>query len=104
MSTTSPSRAWIKAGLVALPVYGLLEHLASGVVGAILAIFGTFALGSLLANSRTRRSALWGTVLAVAGHILLLVPGTISTFATPVIGAAYLSGNREVMALSSPRC
>jgi hypothetical protein len=129
MSTTFPSTTWIRAGLVALPVYGLLvgyatlkpqpdptndpeawaqfvssrsyllEHLASGVVGAVLAIFGTFALGSLLATGRTGRSALWGTVLAVAGHVLFLVPGTISTFATPVIGAAYLSGNREVMTL-----
>jgi hypothetical protein len=129
MSTTSPSAPWIKAGLIALPVYGLvvgyatlnpqpdptrnpeawaqfvtnrsylLEHLASGVIGAILAIFGTFALGSLLARSRTGRSALWGTVLAVTGHILFLVPGTISTFATPMIGAAYLSGDREAMAL-----
>lgn len=129
MSTTSPSTAWIKAGLVALPVYGLvvgyatlkpqpdpstnpeawaqfvssrsylLEHLASSVFGAVLAIFGTIALGALLANSRVGRSALWGTALAVAGHILFLVPGTISTFATPVIGAAYLSGNREAMTL-----
>ena len=129
MSTTFPSTAWIRAGLVALPVYGLLvgyatlkpqpdpstnpeawaqfvssrsyllEHLASSVLGAVLAIFGTIALGALLANSRAGRSALWGAVLAVTGHILFLVPGTISTFATPVIGAAYLSGNREVMAL-----
>jgi hypothetical protein len=129
MSTTSPSTAWIRAGLVALPVYGLvvgyatlkpqpdptsdpeawalfvssrsylLEHLASGIAGAVLAIFGTFALGSLLATSRAGRAALWGTVLAVAGHILFLAPGTISTFGTPAIGAAYLNGNREVMAL-----
>ena len=28
-----------------------------------------------------------------------MVPGTISTFATPAIGAAYLSGNREVMTM-----
>ena len=28
-----------------------------------------------------------------------MVPGTISTFATPAIGAAYLSGNREVMTI-----
>ena len=129
MSITFPSTAWIRAGLVALPVYGLLvgyatlkpqpdptndpeawaqfvssrsyllEHLASSVLGAVLAIFGTIALGALLANSRVGQSALWGTVLAVTGHILFLVPGTISTFATPVIGAAYLSGNGEVMAL-----
>jgi uncharacterized protein DUF4386 len=130
MSTTSPATAWIRAGLVALPVYGLvvgyatlkpqpdptsnpeawaqfvssrsylLEHLASGLVGAVLAIFGTFALGSLLADSRAGRSALWGTVLAVAGHILFLAPATISTFATPAIGAAYLGGNREVITLA----
>lgn len=38
-------------------------------------------------------------VLAVAGHILFTVPGAISTFATPAIGAAYVDGNRDVMAL-----
>ena len=53
----------------------------------------------VLANSRAPRLAVWGTVLAVAGQILFMVPGTISTFATPAIGAAYLSGNREVMAM-----
>ena len=38
-------------------------------------------------------------VLAVTGHILFTVPGAISTFATPPIGAAYLAGNRDVMSL-----
>jgi hypothetical protein len=129
MSTTSPSRAWIATGLVALPLYGLIlgfttlkpqpdqvvdpagwaqfvsstlylvEHIASSVVGAVLVIFGTLALGAYLSRSRVPRSALWGTVLAVTGQILFMVPGAISTFATPAIGAAYLSGNREVMAL-----
>jgi hypothetical protein len=128
MSTTSTT-GWIKAGLAVLPLYGLLigygtlkpqpdqetdlegwarfvsspsylaEHIASNVVGSVLAIFGTFALGVLLATSRTARLALWGMVLAVAGSILFLVPGTVSTFATPPIGAAYLAGNRDVMAL-----
>ena len=129
MSTTSPPTAWVKAGLVALPLYGLIlgfttlkpqpdqvadpegwarfvsstsyrvEHIASSVVGPVLVIFGTFALGALLSHSRAPRLAVWGTVLAVAGQILFMVPGTISTFATPAIGAAYLSGNREVMNL-----
>jgi hypothetical protein len=129
MSTTSPTTAWIKAGLVALPVYGLLvgyatlkpqpdqttdpegwarfvsstsylvEHIASNVVGAAFAIFGTLALGALLSTSRAPRLALSGTVLAVAGQILFMVPGAISTFATPAIGAAYLAGNQQVMAL-----
>jgi hypothetical protein len=129
MSTTSPSTAWIKTGLVALPLYGLIvgfttlrpqpdqtadpegwarfvsstsylvEHIASNVIGAVLVIFGTLALGAVLSSSQGSRMAMTGTVLAVAGQILFMVPGTISTFATPPIGAAYLAGNREVMAL-----
>ena len=129
MSTTSPSTTWIKAGLVALPLYGLIvgattlapqpdqtvdpegwarfvsstsylmQHIASNVLGAILVIFGTLALGAVLARSRTPRLAMWGTALAVAGQILFMVPGTISTFATPAIGAAYLAGHHEVMTL-----
>ena len=62
-------------------------------------IFGTLALGAFLAGLRTPRLALWGMVLAAAGQILFMVPGTISTFGTPPIGAAYLAGNRNVMAL-----
>jgi hypothetical protein len=129
MSTTSASAAWIKTGLVALPIYGvilgfttrkpqpdqvvdpegwaqfvsspsyLVEHIASSIVGAVLVIFGTLALGAFLLRSRAPRLALSATVLGVAGQILFMVPGTISTFATPAIGAAYLSGNREVMAV-----
>ena len=129
MSTTSPSTTWIKTGLVALPLYGLIvgfttlrpqpdqtadpdgwarfvsstsylvEHIASNVIGAVLVIFGTLALGAVLSRGRGSRLALTGTVLAVAGQILFMVPGTISTFATPPIGAAYLAGNRDVMAL-----
>ena len=129
MSTTSASTAWTKTGLVALPLYGLVlgfttrkpqpdqvtdpegwaqfvsspsylvEHIASSVVGAVLVIFGTLALGTFLTRGRAPRLALWGTVLAVAGQTLFMVPGTISTFATPAIGAAYLRGNREVMTI-----
>ena len=129
MSTTSASTAWIKTGLVALPLYGLvlgfttrkpqpdqvtdpegwaqfvssasylIEHIASSVVGAVLVILGTFALGAFLTRGRAPRLALWGTVLAVTGQTLFMVPGTISTFATPALGAAYLSGNREVMTI-----
>jgi hypothetical protein len=127
MPNTSPAAAWIRAGLIALPVYGLIiavttikpqpdqvadpegwarfvssttyliEHLASNVLGTVLVIFGTFALGALLASSRAPRLGLCGMVLAVAGNVLFTVPGTISTFATPAIGSSYLAGNREVM-------
>jgi hypothetical protein len=38
-------------------------------------------------------------VLSVVSYLLFTVPGVISTFATPPIGAAYLAGNRDVMTL-----
>jgi len=128
----TPAAGWIRVGLFALPVYGLLTayatlepqpdqasdpdgwarfvsstsylvgHIIGNVLGTALAIFGTFALGAFLATSRTARLALWGMVLAVAGHILFTVPGAISTFATPAIGTAYLAGNRDVMQLAFP--
>jgi hypothetical protein len=128
----TPAAGWIRAGLFALPVYGLLTayatlepqpdqasdpdgwarfvsstsylagHVIGNVLGTTLAIFGTFALGAFLATSRAPRLALSGMVLAVAGHILFTVPGAISTFATPAIGTAYLAGNRDVMALEFP--
>jgi len=128
----TPAAGWIRVGLFALPVYGLLTayatlepqpdqvrdpdgwarfvsstsylvgHIVGNVIGTALVIFGSFALGAFLATSRAPRLALWGMVLAVAGHILFTVPGAISTFATPAIGTAYLAGNRDVMALEFP--
>ena len=125
----TPAAGWIRVGLFALPVYGLLiayatlepqpdqvsdrqgwarfvssssylvGHVLGNVVGTVLVIFGTFALGAYLAAGRAPRLGLWGMVLAVAGHILFTVPGVLSTFATPAIGAAYLAGNRDVMML-----
>lgn len=123
---------WIKAGLVALPVYGLLtawssltpqpdlatdpegwarfvsaptylvSHLIGSIGGTILAIFAIFALGVYLAPTRAGRLALVAMVATVLGHALLLVPAVISTFATPAIGQAYLSGLDDVMQLRFP--
>ena len=129
MPRHTPAAGWIRVGLFALPAYGVLvaystwkpqpdqvndpegwarfvssssylvEHLLGNILGTALVIFGTFALGASLAASRAPRLALWGIVLSVTGYVLFTVPGVISTFATPAIGAAYLAGNREVMAL-----
>ena len=130
MSTPSPAfAAWVKAGLLALFLYGLIlawttrspqpdqttdpegwaefvssrtylvEHLSSNVVGALLAIWGTAALGFHLSRGLARRAGLWGVVLALVGQVLFMVPGIVSTFVTPPIGAAYLEGHREVMEL-----
>ena len=123
---------WIRAGLMVLPVYGLLTawaswgaqpdqvadpagwarfvssssyltgHLLGSTGGTILAIFGTFALGALLAGGRSPRLGLSAMVTAVAGHALLLVPAVISTFAMPALGKAYLSGTTEVMQVQFP--
>jgi hypothetical protein len=131
VNTTDAGR-WIRAGLWALPVawlvtaWGALEpqpdqekdpaawarfvssdpyqfgHIFGSTAGTILAIFGVFALGCCLANSRVGRLALAAMVTAVAGTALLLVPAVISTFATPAIGRAYLAGNHDVMQLEFP--
>lgn len=79
-----------------------LSHLLGSTGGTILAIFGAFALGCCLANSRVGRLALAAMVTAVAGTAWLLVPAVISTFATPAIGKAYLGGNQDVMHLEFP--
>ena len=118
---------WIRTGLLALPVYGLLtfattfdaqpdqvkdpeawaryvsttsylvSHLLGATGGTILAIFGVFALGAYLATSRAGRLGLAAMVAAAAGHAMLLVPSVISTFVTPALGEAYLSGIEEAM-------
>lgn len=122
-----PGTNWIRAGLVALPVYGLLtawsslnpqpdqatdpegwarfvsapsyqvSHLIGSVGGTILAILGIFALGAYLAPTRAGRLGLSAMVVTVLGNALLMVPAVISTFATPAIGRAYLSGFDDVM-------
>lgn len=86
------------ARFVSSPSY-LLWHVLANVLGTILIILGTLALGAFLRESRAPRLGMSGAVLAVTGYILFMVPGTLSTFATPAIGAAYLAGNREVMAV-----
>ena len=121
-------RAWTRAGMFALPLYGILlfagtltpqpdqttdpegwarfvsstsyliAHVVTGVAGAALVILGTFAL-TVLTSSRTPRLSLTGMLLSVVGQVLFTVPAVISTFATPAIGQAYLRGNRDVMTL-----
>ena len=123
---------WIRAGLWALPVSWLVtawstlepqpdqekdpdawarfvssdsyqfSHLFGSTLGTILAIFGVFALGCCLANSRVGGLALAAMVTAAAGTALLLVPAVISTFTIPAIGKAYLAGHQEVMQLEFP--
>ena len=118
---------WIRVGLWALPVYGLLtawstldpqpdqvkhpeewarfvgstsylvDHIFGAIGGAVLAILGVFALGAYLANSRAGRLGLAAMVMTVVGHALGLVIGAISTFATNAVGRAYLAGSKDII-------
>jgi hypothetical protein len=126
MSATNTTN-WIRAGLLALPVYGVLtfwstldpqpdqtknpeawarfvsstsylvDHTLGAIGGAVLAILGVFALGAYLARSRAGRLGLAAMVMTVVGHTLGLVIGGIATFATNAIGRAYLAGIEDVM-------
>ena len=118
---------WIRIGVWALPVYGLLtfwatfthepdrqreveayarflsttsylaHHLLGSILGTILAIFGVIALAAYLANSHVGRLALLAMVLSVAGNCLILTVFGFSTIVSPVIGQLYLAGQPGAM-------
>jgi hypothetical protein len=113
---------WIGLGLLGLPLYGvltfwssldpqpdptvdyaawsryvttdhyLLTHVLGSILGLILGIFGTFAIGAYLAPGRAGRLGLVATVLAIAGSTLFLPAMGVSAFAAPEAGQAYLAG------------
>jgi hypothetical protein len=126
MSTPNTTN-WIRAGLLALPIYGLLtawstldpqpdqtidpeawarfvgstsylvDHIFGAIGGAVLAILGVFALGAYLAGGRAGSLGLVAMVVTVVGQALGLVIGGVSTFATNAIGRAYLAGIEGAM-------
>jgi hypothetical protein len=130
--TNTPATGWIRVGLFALPVYGLLtmwstigtqpdaaadpegwaryvstpSYLASHVLGStggtILAIFGTIALGALLASSRAARLGLAAMVVATLGQAMLLTIGAVTSFAVPALGQAYLGGAKDAATVTFP--
>jgi hypothetical protein len=116
---------WIGLGLLGLPLYGaltflsslnpqpdpnthydawarfvttdfyVLKHLFVSILGVILVIFGTFALGAYLARSRAGRLGLVAMVITVLGTALFLTVGGVSTFASPEQGQAQVLGIEE---------
>jgi hypothetical protein len=113
---------WIGIGLLALPLYGaltfwsslhpqpdpnthyeawtryvttnhyVLTHVIGSILGLILAIFGTFALGAYLTRSRAGGMGLVAMVITVFGSALFLPGMGVSAFAAPEEGQAYLAG------------
>ena len=71
------------------------KHLFVSILGVILAIFGTFALGAYLATSRAGRLGLVAMVITVFGTALFLTIGGVSTFAAPEQGQAQVLGIEE---------
>jgi hypothetical protein len=126
-SSSSPNTLnWIRIGLLALPIYGLLtiwatanpqptsdmtawsrfvttteylvSHLVGSIFGVILAIFGSIALGAYLTKwGRSSHLGLVAIVITVAGNAMLLPFFGYSTIGAPAIGRAYLAGNTDVM-------
>jgi hypothetical protein len=124
MSATNTTR-WIGAGLLGLPLYGaltfwssldpqpdpnvhyeawsrfvttdhyVLTHVFGSILGLILAIFGTFALGAYLTGSRAGRMGLVAMVVTVLGSALFLPGMGVSAFSAPEAGQAYLAGIEE---------
>jgi len=116
---------WIGVGLLGLPLYGVLtfwssldpqpdpntdyeawahyvstnyyvlKHLFGSILGMILALFGTIALGAYLSRSHAGRLGLVAMVITVLGYALFLTIGGVSTFAVPGEGQAYLAGIEE---------
>ena len=116
---------WIGVGLLGLPLYGALtffsslnpqpdpntqfeawshyvttdsyalKHLFASILGLILGIFGTFALGAYLTRSRAPRLGLVAVVITVLGSALFLPAMGVSTFTLPKEGQAYLAGIEE---------
>jgi hypothetical protein len=118
--------SWIRLGVLALPIYGLLtsfgtlthqpdpnsdfeawaryvstttylvSHLVSSILGTILLIFGVFALGAYLATTRAGRLGLVAMVITITASGLMLTIFGASTFTVPAIAEAYLAGYQDV--------
>jgi hypothetical protein len=118
----APTTNWIRVGLVGLPVAGVLTlwssldpqpdpnvryeawsrfvttdhyvltHVFGSILGLILAIFGTFALGAYLSGTRAGRLGLLAMVATVFGSALFLPGMGVSAFSAPKEGQAFLAG------------
>lgn len=122
---------WIRLGLLALLIYGLLTfvstlthqpdpdtdfeayaryistssylvlHLGGSIFGTMLAIFGAIALMAYLMDGSTGSLALIAMILSVAGHALILTIFGFSTFVSPAIGQAYLTGEQGAVEINN---
>ncbi|GAA0452762.1 hypothetical protein Aca07nite_67660 [Actinoplanes capillaceus] len=119
-----------RAGLWALPAYGILlglstwthqpgiddfdayaryiithiflvSHLGASIFGAALAVLGVFAVTVFLAHGRAARAAIIGLVLTTITNMFLASTFGSATFVQPGIGRAHLAGAPGMPALNA---
>ncbi|MFI7544677.1 hypothetical protein [Actinoplanes sp. NPDC049599] len=129
MSTTTAATA-VRAGLWALPVYGLLlglstvthqppvedfdayaryvttdvfliSHLGASILGAGLAILGAVAVTALLVHGRAARAAIIGLTLTTITNVFMASAFGSAAFVQPGIGRAHLDGIPGMPALNA---
>jgi hypothetical protein len=78
----------------------IVGQFVGNILGLTLLIFGLLALTAYLANTRARGLALTAMVLSIAGIALILSALGVTTYALPLIGRAYLSGQEDAITIA----
>jgi hypothetical protein len=129
-ASSGRARRAARAGLWALPAYGLLlglstwthqpsiddfdayaryittnvfliSHLGASILGAALAVLGAVAVTVLIAHGRAARTAITGLVLTTVTNVFLASTFGSATFVQPGIGRAHLAGAPGMPALNA---
>src|SRR5918996_489087 len=100
--TNQGASGWIRAGVWALPLYGLLTLWTTFThqpdPNADFEAYARYvSTTNYLVGGRAGRLALFALLSSVAGNALILTIFGMSTFATPAVGRAYLAGQQGVV-------
>jgi hypothetical protein len=79
----------------------VVSQFLGNVLGLTLLIFGVLALTVYLAETRVQRVALAAMILSIAGIAPIMSAMGVTTYALPVLGRAYLSGQQDAMQIVS---
>jgi hypothetical protein len=79
----------------------VVSQLVGNVLGLTLLIFGVLALTVYLAETRVERVALAAMIVSIAGIAPIMSAMDVTTYALPVLGRAYLSGQHDAMQIVS---
>ena len=79
----------------------VVSQFLGNVLGLALLIFGVLALTVYLAETRVKRVALAAMILSIAGIAPIMSAMGVTTYALPVLGRSYLSGQQDAMQIVS---